>query len=176
MAVTTRTGDNGRTSLYYGGRVAKDHIRIEFYGTLDELCSFIGLAKAGLKKKKLKTVLECVQRDLFVIGAELATTTPHLNKLERRIGGEDIKRLDWHIAALEKQGSYEECCFYLPGENTVSATLDVARTVARRAERTAVTLKGRGILQNRQILIYLNRLSDLLYLMARGHEEKHNKL
>ena len=82
MAVTTKTGDKGRTSLLFGGRVSKDHIRIEFYGPLDELCSYLGLAKAQLRKKKERDVLESVQRDLFVIGAELATKTQYLKKLD----------------------------------------------------------------------------------------------
>jgi ATP:cob(I)alamin adenosyltransferase len=176
MSVTTKTGDKGRTSLYFGGRVPKDHIRIEFYGTLDELCSFLGLAKAQLGKKKERDILESLQRDLFVIGAELATKTQYLNKLERKIDKGDIAIIDEHIAAFEKSRSYEEGCFYLPGENVTSATLDVARTIARRAERTAVTLKSRGILKNMHILTYLNRLSDLLYLMARANDGKPKKV
>lgn len=176
MAITTKTGDKGRTALYLGGRVSKDHIRIEFYGTLDELCSYLGLAKAQLKKKKARDILESLQRDLFVIGAELATKTSCLKKLERKIGRSDIAGLDDHIAGYEKHRSHRECCFCLPGENVTSATIDVARTIARRAERTVVTLKSRGILQNMHILTYLNRLSDLLYLMARDNEAKPKKV
>ena len=175
MAETTKTGDKGRTSLYFGGRVPKDHIRIEFCGTLDELCSFLGLAKAHLGKKKERDIIESVQRDLFLIGAELATKTQYLKKLDKRIGKSHIARLNEYIAAFNRCKSYQDSCFYLPGQNIPSATLDVARTIARRVERIAVTLKSRAILQNMHILTYLNRLSDLLYLMARENEGKHRK-
>jgi ATP:cob(I)alamin adenosyltransferase len=176
MGITTKKGDQGITSLYSGERVSKDDIRVEAYGTLDELCSFLGLSKSLIKNRKAKRLLESIQQDLFVIGAELAVNRKFFSKLEKRINNSYIGRLEKITVDLEKKKQFKECCFYLPGENCVCATLDIARTVTRRAERLVVTLKKKGILLNSFILIYLNRLSDLLYLLARSYGKNHRKL
>ncbi|MBI4974532.1 MAG: ATP:cob(I)alamin adenosyltransferase, partial [Candidatus Omnitrophica bacterium] len=115
-------------------------------------------------------------KDLFVIGAEIATKGRFIRKLEERIGISHIRTLEKVIKEIESKNLFEECCFYLPGEDLVSSTLDIARTVARRAERRIVTLKRKGTLKNSDILIYMNRLSDLLYLLARSHEKNPKKL
>jgi ATP:cob(I)alamin adenosyltransferase len=175
MAVTTKTGDKGSTSLYWGGRVPKDHIRVEAYGNLDELCSVLGLSKSLINEKSIKGLIESIQRDLFVVGAELATKKAFIGKLKQRVDKSYIERLEKISADLEDRRTFKECCFYLPA-NPISSSLDIARTVARRAERSIVTVKRKGLLTNKFILIYLNRLSDLLYLLARRHEKKHVKL
>jgi cob(I)alamin adenosyltransferase len=176
MSITTKKGDQGITSLYYGERVSKDDIRVEAYGTLDELCSFLGLAKSLIKDQKNKLLIESIQRDLFIVGAELAVKPRLQNKLGKRINKNYVDRLDKIISALEKKKYLKERCFYLAGENLTSGALDVARTVARRTERLVVTLKRKGLLFNNFVLVYFNRLSDLLYLLARAYEKEHRKL
>ena len=176
MSIVTKKGDKGMTSLYRGGQVSKDNIRVEAYGTLDELCAFLGLSRSLIKERKTGHLIQSIQQDLFVVGAEIATKSSFISKLERKIDKRDTDCLGEAIAALEKKSTFKECCFYLPGENLIASTLDIARTVARRAERRVVTLKRRGLLLNPFIIIYLNRLSDLLYLLARSYEKKHRKL
>lgn len=176
MSITTKKGDKGITSLYYGGMVSKDDARVDACGTLDELCSFLGLSKVILKDQKGKKIIESIQQDLFAIGAELATKGKFLAKLQKRIDKSCITRLEQCISDLEKKRKLKKRYFCLPGENPISAVLDISRTVARRAERISVTLKRKGKLSNDFILIYLNRLSDLLYLMARACEKNHPKL
>lgn len=176
MGITTKVGDKGMTSLYFGGMVKKDDLRVEVYGTLDELCSFLGMSKSLIKDRITKKLIESIQRDLFVIGGEIATKAQFLNRLENRIDGNYVRRLEKNIKKLEAKSLFEGCGFYLPGENFISSTFDVARTIARRAERMVATLKSKGLLKNPNILIYLNRLSDLLYLLARDQEKRHRKL
>jgi ATP:cob(I)alamin adenosyltransferase len=176
VSITTKKGDKGLTQLACGRKVGKDDIRIDACGTLDELCSFLGLAKSLIKNRSTKKLLEDIQKDLFVLGAEIATQAKFLNRLKERIDNNYVKRLEDNIKHLERELKLKECCFLLPGENFISGTLDVARTIARRAERKIVTLKNKKILKNPQILIYLNRLSNLLYLLARVCEKKHHRL
>ena len=167
MPITTKTGDKGRTSLLHGVRVAKDNLRIEIGGILDELSSFLGLAKSLLKDKALKKLIDRVQKELFMAGSEIAAKTASVQKLRRRISQGNVKGLESFIEKLEEKRKHKKHTFVLPGGNSVSATLDVARAIARRAERRIVTLRNKGKMKNRHILIYLNKLSDLLYLMAR---------
>ena len=176
MPVTTKTGDKGKTSLYCGARVAKDHISLEVCGNLDELCSCLGLSKSLIKQNSVKKMIESVQKELFIIGAELATKKEFIGKLKTRLDKNDVDRLETILVDLENTRTFKEQCFYLPGVNPVSSSLDIARTVARRVERSVVTLERKRLLSNKFILIYLNRLSDLLYLLARRHEKKHVKL
>jgi ATP:cob(I)alamin adenosyltransferase len=172
MSITTKTGDNGKTSLLCGKRVFKDDIRIELCGTLDELCSYLGTAKSLIKGGKLKMSLEDIQRDLFVVGAEIAATPQYLNKLKKRVNNIYISKLEGLIAQWEAKKKFNANCFYLCGENPASSFFDLSRTTARKAERLAVTLKRKKILKNPDIIIYLNRLSDLLYLFVRAAEKK----
>lgn len=176
MPITTKTGDKGTTSLYHGGRVSKDDQRVCTYGSLDELCAYLGFAKSLLKDRKIKNIIEAIQRELFIIGAEIATKSSCLNKLEKRIDNRYVQRLEGLIYELEDKRTFKECCFYLPGTNPLSSSLDIARTVARRVERMAVSLKREKLLKNSYILVYLNRLSDVLYLLARMYEGKHTAL
>ena len=167
MNITTKKGDKGRTSLCWGSIVSKDDIRIEVCGTLDELCSFLGLSKALSKEKKFTNAMETIQKELFIIGSEISTLPKFLNRLKTRIDKASVSRLEQKIGELQKQGVCAGKSFCLPGDSLLSASLDIARAVSRRIERKVTTLKNRGGLKNPQVLIYLNRLSDLLFLYAR---------
>lgn len=175
MGITTKKGDDGMTSLLNGKRVMKNDPRVETYGTLEELSSFLGAAKSLIGEKNTKELLETIQRDLFVMGSEIATEETSLDKLKQRIGEKEINRLEQAINGFEKKEIFEECCFYLSGDNLVSSVFEIARTVCRRAERNIVALKQKKKIQNKYIWIYLNRVSDLLYLLARFYEKTHTK-
>ena len=172
MSISTKRGDKGRTSLYRGGRVAKDSIRLEICGALDELSSYLSISKSLIKSKRTKNLIKLIQQDLFVIGTEIVTKPQFVSVLKKRIDKNYVNRLDGHIKKLEGKKGFKIKSFCLPGENLISSSLDVARATARRAERKAVTLKRRKILKNSYILTYLNRLSDLLYLIARSCEKR----
>ncbi len=172
MGITTKIGDKGFTSLLFGSCDSKDSLRMESCGALDELCSFLGLAKSLTKDKKAKAAIDNIQKDLFIIGAELATEGAYSHKLRQKINSNDITRLESLIKALEKRYIAKMRYFILPGENTLSAVLDITRTVARKAERRAVALKRSGVIKNTLIIVYLNRLSDLLFLIARSYEKR----
>jgi cob(I)alamin adenosyltransferase len=174
MRITTKDGDSGLTSLLYGGRVRKDNLRVEACGMLDELSSFLGLSKSLSKKKAVKKLINRAQKDLFIIGSETACRPHSVRKLKNRIKQENIKNLESFIETLEenKPGRHS---FVLPGKSRLSATFDVARTIARRTERRMVTLNRKRMIKNKYILIYLNRLSDLLYLLARSCDRRRTK-
>jgi cob(I)alamin adenosyltransferase len=176
MSIVTKRGDKGLTSLCRGKRVMKDHAIIEANGSVDELCSHLGTAKSLIKNTATKRMLESVQRDLLVMCAEIATDTRCVRFLKNRVDASSIKRLDEIIRKIEKRDVLKSGrCFYLPGQDFVSSILDVARSVSRRAERRVVTLKKRHMLKNVHITAYLNRLSDMLYLLVRCHERGHCK-
>jgi len=175
MGITTRKGDDGMTSLVNGKRVMKDDPQIEAYGALEELSAFLGAAKSLIKEKKVKSLLESIQRDLFVIGSKIAAEEASLGELEQKISKKEVNRLEQAIIDFEKKGIFEECCFYLSGDNFVSSIFEIARTVGRRAERNIITLKQKKKVKNKYIWIYLNRVSDLLYLLARFYEKTHTK-
>jgi cob(I)alamin adenosyltransferase len=164
--IYTRAGDAGETSLGDGSRVPKTDLRIEAYGTVDELNSFVGLALAGDLPDEFRPWLEQVQNDLFDLGADLSVPLEDDRRERLRVTGEQVERLeelcDLVNARLEPLRS-----FVLPGGTEASARLHVARAVCRRAERLAVALAAeRGV--NPAALSYLNRLSDLLFILARG--------
>jgi cob(I)alamin adenosyltransferase len=168
MKIYTRTGDSGETGLFGGARVDKDDARVEAYGTVDELNSCIGVARAlGVSAQTDASLLQ-IQSDLFTVGAELACVPGKEDKLRMAlVGNADIERLEGWIdrseAPLEPLKS-----FVLPGGNPSAAELHRARTVCRRAERRTLTA-GRSSPVRPGIVIYLNRLSDLLFVLAR-HE------
>ncbi len=172
MSITTKKGDGGKTSLYPRGVVAKDHPRIELVGALDELNSFLGMARCLIKERAVSNAIKAVQEELFFLGAEAVTSIACLKKLKKRIGAQEIKRLESCIGRLEEKSPLKKLCFSVPGKTLVSSSLDAARTIARRAERRAVTLMRKGSLKNPSFLVYLNRLSDFLYLLARSCEGK----
>lgn len=167
MKIYTRTGDAGETGLFGGGRVPKTHPRVEAYGDVDELNATIGLARAIQPLPPIDEVLAPIQRDLFAIGALLAT--PDLEKMKRHLEKASID--DRRIAALEAaidEGDLElEALktFILPGGTPKAAALHVARTVCRRAERRVIALVDDDIPP--VVVVYLNRLSDLLFTLAR---------
>lgn len=176
MGITTKTGDKGKTSLYKGGRVSKDDLRIESCGSLDELCAYLGLVRSILRSKKEKRIIESIQKDLFVIGSEIACPIKLSPKLEKRIGKTNTVKIDEAIEDLEKSKKFKNDSFYLPGESIVSSFLDIARTVTRRVERRITTLLRKKIITNKYILIYLNRASDFLFLLARSQEKSPRKI
>jgi cob(I)alamin adenosyltransferase len=171
VKIYTRTGDDGSTGLFYGGRVAKDDTGPEAYGTVDEAVSALGAARA-IASDELAVTLLAVQRDLFVVAAELATAAGNRSKLtsgESRASREMVEALEVRIDEVEaKSGVPTE--FVVPGGSSLAALLDVARTVVRRAERRSVThMQVAGIVDS-QVVPYLNRLADLLYVLARAEE------
>ena len=172
-SVATRTGDQGTTSLLYGGRVAKDDAHTEAYGALDEAISALGLARALETDATRAVRLLALQRELFTIGAELATAPAERAKLQRHFPtatGAMVEGLDRELAALEARVALP-AAFVIPGGTPVAAALDLARTLVRRAERRAVSLQRAGELDNPEVLRYLNRLSDLVFMLAREAEQ-----
>jgi cob(I)alamin adenosyltransferase len=165
MSITTKTGDAGDTSLANGERISKAHVRVEAYGTVDELDSFLGLAKHFLPDYE-REIIEEIQRDLFRVAAELAKG----EKYVRLINDEDVEKLTKYVHYYEESVKLDS--FVIPGETIPSAYLDVCRTVARRSERLVVRLSKEEAVRS-DIVKYLNRLSDLLYIMARFVEGKH---
>lgn len=171
MGIVTKTGDKGKTSLYCGRRVSKDNIRVEICGALDEVSSFLGMARNASKDKMTKRVVYSVQRELIILASEVATSAKSLDKIKKRITEDSVCVLEKEIDCLEGKRIVKMRSFCVPGNGAASSVLDVARAITRRAERGSVKLHKRGMLKNPNILIYLNRLSDLLYLLARLNEE-----
>ena len=165
VKIYTKTGDKGYTSLVTGTRVPKQHFRIEAYGTVDELNSQIGLLRDSVKDEKQKETLIKVQNDLFVIGSNLATDEkevkyelPSLDDTDVVFLEKEIDRMDQSLEPMRN--------FILPGGHPVVSYCHIARTICRRAERRTYTLAEQNTVDER-ILIYLNRLSDYLFTLAR---------
>lgn len=158
MKIYTRTGDRGKTSLFTGQRVSKADLRVEAYGTVDELNSTIGVVAAQIKNPKLKNELIKVQKDLFEIGSALAQS--RIKNLDQRVEGFEklIDEMTGKLPPLQK--------FILPGGGKAGSFLHFARTVCRRAERRVVALAEKEKVGS-EVITYLNRLSDLLFTMAR---------
>ena len=165
MRIYTKTGDKGETSLFGGKRLAKDSLRIEAYGTVDELNSLIGVCRSLNTVQEIDTILEVIQNDLFALGADLATPSQASKTPVRRIQPADAVRLEQHIDAIEPHLE-KLSTFILPGGNRTASMLHFARTVCRRAERRIVQLSHEEAIGD-QPMIYLNRLSDLLFVIAR---------
>jgi len=165
MKIYTRTGDRGDTSLYGGQRVPKDALRIEAYGTIDELNSVLGTVRAVNTDEEIDSILTQVQHRLFELGADLATPRSVSKKRIKRFEPEDAKPLEKIIDALGEHLRPLRS-FILPGGSPVAARLHFARTVCRRAERTVVRL-SRNEEIGEGITVYLNRLSDMLFVLAR---------
>lgn len=165
MKIYTKTGDDGTTSLFSGGRVSKSSLRVEAYGTVDELNSYLGVARAYQPTETTGKYLEEVQNHLFRLGADLATPMDAKAEWLIRVTENEV---DWLEKAIDElsESLPELKNFVLPGGTPVAAHLHVARTICRRAERLVVTLATDETL-NEQALIYLNRLSDWLFTLAR---------
>ena len=168
MRIYTRTGDAGDTGLFGGGRVGKDDPRVEAYGDVDELNAALGLARAVEMMPRIDETLVPIQRDLFSIGALLAT--PDREKMQQHLAKARID--DGRVAELERAIDEGEAeleplrAFIVPGGTPKAAALHVARTVCRRAERRVVAL-ARDVELPEIVVVYLNRLSDLLFVLAR---------
>lgn len=165
MKIYTRTGDEGLTSLFSGERVEKDDLRIEAYGTVDELNSLLGVAGASCQDPVIREIVSTLQNQLFVAGADLATR-PGSRREVPRIVREDWQNLESRIDTLEAQLPKLKN-FVLPAGTLGAASLQFARSVCRRAERLAFHLRRDGEDVNPELLVFLNRLSDLLFTMAR---------
>jgi len=171
VKIYTRKGDDGTTSLWYGGRVPKHHGRTEAYGSLDEACAALGVARSlcGPSQAELAADILRLQDDLFIAAAELATAPEASDRLEDGIS----RTTEQMVAALEERidrymGEVElPPQFVIPGGNQLSAQLDVARTAIRRAERHITALGEAGELATETVIHYVNRASDLAYAMAR---------
>jgi cob(I)alamin adenosyltransferase len=168
--IYTKTGDDGTTGLLYGGRVPKDDPATEAYGTTDEAVAVLGLARSLVDDETLAADLLTLQRELFVVGADLATNPRERGKLREGVSlvTEDMVRgLEGRIEDLVAQRPLPEV-FVVPGANPASAALDVARSVIRRAERQVVSLEREAMRYvNPEVRRYLNRLSDLIFVLAR---------
>jgi cob(I)alamin adenosyltransferase len=166
--VTTRTGDSGETSLFGPGRVRKTDPRIEALGDLDEAQAALGVARAALAGDPNATVLE-LQRGLYVAMSEVATPTDRQERLPQRIDAAAVATID-ALAARLRAASPVEGRFVIPGDDARAAALDLARTIVRRAERRIVALVDTGAADGTHVLPWLNRLSDVVFLLARAAE------
>ena len=173
MRIYTRRGDDGSTGLFHGGRVTKDAVGPEAYGTVDEAVSALGIARAAASGAVADAIL-AVQRELFVAGAELATGLGNRARLEdgvSRVGQSMVDGLEARIDVIaEERGMPTE--FIVPGESPAAAALDVARSVVRRAERRAVSWVEESAVEDSLVVVYLNRLADYLYMLARSVEDE----
>lgn len=164
--VTTGTGDEGYTSLLGEGRVPKYHRRPEAYGTIDEASSALGVARAHLGDSEEATMILAMQKDLYILMAELATPPENYEKVSFKIRSEDVERLEaWSEDLKQKVEIGKE--FVVPGGSVPGACLDLARTIVRRGERDVARLYHEGDVRNVEALRYLNRLSDLIFILAR---------
>jgi cob(I)alamin adenosyltransferase len=174
MRIYTRTGDRGETSLLEGGRVPKDDPRTEAYGTVDEAGSALGLARADLEGDFHDAVLQ-VQRELFVVGAQLASASDKWDRLEvgvSRVDDAMVEDLERRIDDLVAEHPLPQE-FIVTGEHRAGAAIDLARAVIRRAERQVVRMVREELLPDEVVLRYLNRLSDYLFALARAVEGHH---
>ena len=175
MSIATKTGDGGTTGLMYGRRVPKNHPRVEAYGTVDELNAALGLARATAEHDFVRANLLAIQQDLVILMGELAVANEDLERYIK--GGFSLvtpvmtAKLDGLVKEIESQNvSFKG--WATPGATINSAALDVARTVCRRSERRVYALQAAGELKNEEVLVFLNRLSDLLWLFARWTETR----
>jgi cob(I)alamin adenosyltransferase len=185
-AVATGKGDDGTTGLLFGGprRVAKDDPRTEAYGTIDEAVAALGVARAELDEaaegtvaREIADLILRLQRELFVVGAELATDPAHRDRLEdgiSRVSEAMLDGLETTLSEVEARVTMPRE-FVVPGETRLSAVLELARAVLRRAERRAVALTGEGSAGGEWLLPYVNRLADLLWVLARFAEQSESR-
>ncbi len=171
MGVRSGNGDKGITDLYFSKRVSKCSIEVQALGDLDELNSFIGLARSKTRSRKEKALLENIQNTLFRISSEIAVGSEKRKKMGTLLKKDDAEWIKTIVCQLD-QKVRPESCFYTPGEGELSAILHVARAVARRAERSVVTLFAEDKIKNEYLLVYMNCISDLFFLMARKNRTK----
>jgi len=169
--VTTGTGDTGYTGLLGEQRVPKYDPRPDTFGTVDEATSALGLARAASTDPKVKDIIYQVQQELYLLMGELATPPENYEKMGLRMTIEHVQRLE-QVEESIKQEVQIPNKFIIPGDSLDGAALDLARTIIRRAERMAVKLLHDGVIQNSEVVRYLNRLSDLIFILARYIEVK----
>ena len=172
--VYTKFGDKGETSLLYGGRVSKNNPHTEAYGITDEAVSAMGLARSTSGDAKVKDILRDLQRELFTIAAELATEPDKYDLFKQHftpVTEDMVVNLETVIDSLEEEFQMPTV-FILPGGSPASSAIDMARTIIRTAERRVVALAEAGMLTNGLITAYLNRLGDLLFVLARYHDRE----
>lgn len=178
MSIATKQGDTGTTGLMYNRRVSKCHPRVEAYGTVDELNTALGLARATAEQGFVRDPLLLIQHDLVILMGELATAVEDLPRYVKDgyslVTPELVAKLDRLVHEIEAQKvSFRG--WATPGETLNAAALDVARTACRRAERRVCALQEAEQLQNPDVIVYLNRLSDTLWLLARWVETQKNR-
>jgi cob(I)alamin adenosyltransferase len=188
-AVATTRGDDGTTGLLYGGdRITKDDLRVEAYGTVDEAIAALGIARGwlGIKRNRgtlpaglggLAALILRFQRELFVVGAELATNPDAWERLEddrTRVSAAMVRGVEETLVELERHVEMPRE-FVVPGETPTSAALELARTILRRAERRAVALRRSGFVPGDNLIPYLNRLADLVWVLARAAERAESR-
>jgi cob(I)alamin adenosyltransferase len=172
--VYTKFGDKGETSLLYGGRVSKNNPHTEAYGITDEAVSVMGLGRSLSDDQRVKDILRDLQRELFTIAAELATEPDKYELFKQHfkpVTQEMVDNLEQTIDSLEEEFEMPKI-FVLPGGSPASSAIDMARTVIRTAERRVVALAEAGGLTNELILNYMNRLGDLLFVLARYQDRE----
>lgn len=172
MKIYTRAGDRGETGMIDGSHVPKEHIRVTAYGEVDELCALLGLVRSRSSHLQLDELLHTIQRDLFSIGAQLADPSGRVatRSAKARLSNEQVTHLETAIDQLEAQLPPLKS-FILPGGSDVGSLLHLSRTVCRRAERSVAALH-RAEAVDAVILAYINRLSDLLFTMARQENSR----
>lgn len=164
MSISTKKGDKGQTSLWSGERVNKDNIRVESYGTIDELNSHLGEAKHYVKSVRIKNIIIDIQNDLFKVAGTLASKEKlYVSPIEKK----DVDKLNGIVESLESKMNLKG--FVIPGNTLSSAKIDVCRTISRRAERRIITLSNNENV-DLELRKYVNRLSDVLFLLARYEE------
>jgi len=170
--IYTYNGDKGQTNLFLGGTISKSDLRVETYGTVDEVVSSLGFAKTQCKTKEVIDILEILQNSLFIVGAELSANQDSSSKNEKvaqlinTIESKNIKELEALIDSISKRIDLGNE-FILPGTSSGSSSIDITRTIVRRLERLVVRLNEKISLRNKYILIFINRMSDLLFVLAR---------
>jgi cob(I)alamin adenosyltransferase len=166
--IFSKKGDQGTTSLLTGERISKASLRPDAYGTLDEASSALGLAKTFTRNEAILEMIQAVQEDLLMLGARLSDTAPDS---EYSIGTERIQRIEDWIVKIQEEVPMPHHFIY-PGANSTSASIDLARSIIRRAERLATALKEAGKIDSPEVHSYLNRLADFLFVLARYAEKK----
>lgn len=169
--VTTGTGDDGYTGLLGEQRVPKYDPRPDTFGTIDEATSALGLARATTQDFRVKAIIYAIQQELYLLMGELATPPEHYEKINLRITPEHTQGLERTEEMLKHEIEIPNK-FIIPGDTVNGAALDLARTIIRRAERMTVKLLHEGVITNTEVVRYLNRLSDLVFILARYVEEK----
>ena len=169
-SITTKKGDSGKSRLFSGEEVLKNSARLDAYGDIDELIAILGIARFHAKKEKVKESLLFIQNAFFPVASELATTKAKLERLPRRVDEHFLEELESRRENLEPLIKIPDG-FVVPGDCLAAAHIDHARTVCRRVERKIVSLFEAKDIENKILLVWLNRLSDYLYLLARLEED-----